>query len=424
MDLSPMLSRINPLNWRSESRALSSKAGAVPDPDAQSLEALWLSTILGGSTSAAGVAVNRDVALGVSTVFACVDVKARTIGSLPLMIYRRLPGNDREPAYDHPLYSLLHDAPNDEMTSSDFRRAMQANLELHQSAYALISRNGFREITGLVPVPACDVDLKRQGGQLQYHIGSSVYDPSQVVHLRGTSFNGLLAPELMHTCRDAIGLAVALDRNAGYFFKNGSFPGGFLEHPARLSTEAATRLQDAFQEQTGGANSGKVKVLEEGLKYSAGRAPNTESQFDESRDRQSKEIARIFGVPGHKVGIVGNQPRANVEQENTSFVTDTIRPVAVTWEQALNQKLLSRDERAEYYIEINLDGLLRGDVKTRYETYDIAIRNGILSPNECRKKENLNRRDGGDVFLQPMNMKDSSTPAAPAAVTPADSTDA
>jgi HK97 family phage portal protein len=175
--------------------------------------------------------------------------------------------------------------------------------------------------------------------------------------------------------------------------------------PGKISPEAADRLQRAFQSQTGGENSNKVKLLEEGLSYKEGRSPNRESQFDESRDRQAKDIARFFGVPGHKVGIIGNQPRANVEQENISFVTDTIRPLLVTWEQALNQRLLTRAERKEYYIEFQIAGLLRGDLKTRYEAYTMARQWGWLNVNEIRSLENMNSIGAqGDVYLQPLNM--------------------
>lgn len=391
-----------------EARA-SFKAGAVAQPDAPTVEGAWISSLLGAASSA-GINVNESVAMGVSTAYASINLLASTISTLPCNIYRRLPnGKGRELASDHPLFTLLHDAPHDEMTSVDFRRALQANLSLHQNAYAIIMRNGFGDIVGLIAREEKDVQLVRRGGELKYIIDGNTLHASQVVHLRGTSFNGLLADSLVKTARDSIGLAAALDKNAGYFFKNGSFPGGFLETDGRLSEEAALRLQGAFQAQTGGANSGKVKVLEDGLKYKEGRSPNRESQFDESRDRQAKDIARFFGVPGHKVGIIGNQPRANVEQENISFVTDTIRPLLVTWEQALNQKLLTPEERKTYYIEFNIAGMLRGSLKERYDAYSIARNGGWLNVNEIRALENMNDiGPGGDVYLQPLNMADAS----------------
>lgn len=396
----------------SDQRSL--KTGAVPDPGAQSLEHLWITSLLGGVSSSAGVNVSRSAALGVPTVFGCIDVLARTVASLPLNIYRRLPGDaGRELATDHPLYTLLHDAPNPEMTSSDVRRAMQANLSLHGNGYALILRNGFDEIVEIQPVPSWDVSVTRVGRALRYTIGNTTYDSFQVVHLRGTSFDGCLAPDTMLTTRETIGLAIALDRNAGYFFKNGSFPGGFLQHPSKLSPEARMNLESSFAAETGGANSHRVKLLEEGLTYKEGRAPNRDSQFDESRDRQGREIARIFGVPPHKVGIVTNQPRANVEEENLSFVVETLSPILKTWEQALSQKLLSIAERAEYYIEFNLAGLLKGNFKSQNEAFALGRQWGWFSVNDIRKMLNLNPiGPAGDVYLQPLNMQDSKNQTA------------
>lgn len=427
MPLAPILSKINPLNWgggesRAQGQKFPSTAGAIPQPDAPTLENLWLQTLLGGPLSSAGVNVSHTTALGVSTVLACVDVLSRSVSSLPLNIYRRLPGDGgREVAADHPLFPLLHDAPNPEMTSADMRRALQANFSLHGNGYALIVRNGFQDIVELQPVPAYDVEVRRVGRSMRYTIGGEEYDSFQVIHLRGTSFNGLLGHDIISTARDCIGLAIALDRNAGYFFKNGSFPGGFLEHPSKLTPEAAQRLQSAFQEQTGGGNANKIKVLEENMKYKEGRSPNRESQFDESRDRQAKEIARIFGVPQHKVGIIGNQPRANVEQENISFVADTLRPILVSWEQALNQKLLRRDERSEYYIEFNLSGLMRGDFKSQNEAFALGRQWGWFSVNDIRQMLNLNPiGEQGDVYLQPMNMTNAATGQTPPANPPND----
>lgn len=390
-----------------EARA-SFKAGAVAQPAMPDIESQWLSSLLGAASSA-GINVNEKVAMGVSTVYASVNLLANTVATLPCNIHRRLEGGlGSEVATDHPLYSILHDSPHDEMTSVDFRRAVQANLSLHQNGYAIIVRNGFNDISALIPRQEKDVEPVRVGGELKYIIDGSYLDASQVIHLRGTSFNGILPDSLTDTARDSIGLAAALDKNAGYFFKNGSFPGGFLEIDGSLSPEARRNLEASFQAGTGGENASKVKLLEEGLKWREGRSKNNESQFDESRDRQAKDIARFFSVPGHKVGIIGNQPRANVEQENISFVTDTIRPILVTWEQAMNQKLLTPEERKTYFIKFNIAGLLRGDLKTRFEAYNIARNGGWMNVNEIRALEDQsNIGAAGDIYLQPLNMADS-----------------
>jgi len=388
---------------------ISSKMGAVPDASAMSVDQAFTNWMLWGASSTSGIPVNESTAMGIATVYACVDVLAQSIGSIPLNLYRRTSGagsRDRELAYDHPLFTLLHDSPNEEMTSCDFRKAMQANLSLHNGAYAVIRRNGFGEVVSLTVFPYNEVEPRRVGGQLQYKVAGEWLHSSQVIHLRGTTFNGVCSPDLVHTVRNVIGLAAALDLNLAAFFKNGSFPGGFVETPAKLTPEAINRLASQFSQS--GGNSYRVKVLEQDLKYREGRTANRDAQLDETRDRQDKQIARVFRLPGHKVGIIGNQPRANVEQENISFVTDTLRPICVTWEQELNMKLLTPQERGEYYFEFNLSGLLRGDLKARYEAYNIGRNGGWLSVNEIRRMENLNSiGDAGDIYLQPLNMTDA-----------------
>ena len=383
--------------------------GAVPDAQAESLETQWINSLLMGAGSSAGISVTPSKAMGVATVFACVSVLARSVASLPLHIYQRQPDGSRNLAVDHPLYDILHAAPNDEMTSLDFRMALQANLSLRQNSYAVIGRTRSGRVIDITPVENHEVEVMRDKATsaLFYQVKGDSLFANEVLHLKGLSYNGLLAPDMIHEVRDVLGLALALDRNASSFFKNGSFPGGFLSHPGKLSAEAANRMRVSFEQQTGGENSHRLKVLEEGLQYIQGRMANKDAQMDESRERQAKEIARIFGVQGHKVGIVDNQPRANVEQDNISFVVDTLRPLLVNWEQAMNAKLLTREERRTYYVEFNISGLLRGDAKARFETYDIGIRNGIFNANECRRLENMNPRPGGEIFLQPLNMAPS-----------------
>lgn len=379
--------------------------GAVPRPDLGASG--WAGFLFGGLGSSAGVSVNQKSALGVATVYACVDVLARTIASLPLHVYQRLPNGERQRAPGMPLYRLLHDAPNAEMTSADFRYAMQANLSLHQNAYAVIGRQRDGDIFDLVPWPATEVEFYRDATtrELTYQMGGSRLSSQDVLHLRGMTFDGVCSKTLVSSVKDVIGLAIALDRNAGTFFKNGSMPGGFVKTAGTLSAEAIERLRAQFT--LTGENAHKVKVLEEGLDWQDGsRTVNKDAQFDESRDRQSREIARLFGVPAQKIGLISSQPRANAEQENLSFVVDTIRPICVRWEQALNARLFPRG--SDLFAEFDLTGLLRGDSKTRAEYYALARQWGWMSVNEIRRAENMRGiGEDGDIYLQPMNMIDA-----------------
>ena len=366
--------------------------------------------MLGGLESTAGTRVDAKSALGVATVFACVSLLARTISTLPLNVYRRREDQGREIAYEHPLFDLLHNAPNDDMTSTDFRSAMQTHLSLQNNAYATILKTASGRVAGLDPHNPKDVEpyRDRTTGELKYRIGGTSFASSEVLHLKGMTFDGLCGADMLPIARNCIGLAIALERNASTFFKNGSFPTGVIKHPMTVSAEAQKRIIAQMQASMSGTNAHKLQFLEEGMEYVAQQMPNRDSQFDESRNRQDYALARYFGVPPHKVGIVSAQPRANVEQENISFVTDTIRPIVVGWEQQMNLRLLTREERSRYFIEFNLSGLLRGDTKTRYDVYALAKQWGIMNTNEIRRAENMNPiGPEGDIYLTPLNMADA-----------------
>lgn len=386
------------------------KDGAVSAPFVtSSVEQLWLATILRQASSASGVAVTPLRALGVATVYACVNKLSSTIATLPLQVYRRRADGGKELDHEHPLYDLLHVEPNKLMSSVSFRMAMEGHRSLRNNALAIITRDrgSTHNITPVNPEDVTDVRLGVDGQQLVYSIKGSSYFQDEVLHLKGATRDGVVGLDLISTVHDVLGLAIALEENASKFFRNGSRPGGVLSHPALLSQQAYDRLKSEMESKHQGIeNAYKMMILEEGLKFEAQREANKDSQFDESRDRQDRAIARVFGVPPHKVGINTNMPRANMEQENIGFVVDTIRPICVIWEQELNRKLLSKEERRTHFIEFNLSALLRGDLAARYESYAKARQWGWLCVDEIRALENLNPLpDGsGKVYLQPMNM--------------------
>lgn len=372
----------------------------------------WLmQSLIGAAQNATGISVTPLRAMGVASVFACVRVLSDTIGTLPLDIKQKV-GRSSRLALGHRLYPVLHDMPNEEMTSTDVRSAMQANLSLRSNCYAEVLRDLDGDPVGLYPVEAHKVDVYRnsQTKKLQYRLMESgaTLSAKDVVHIRANTFNGILGIDVLTSVRECIALAIALQDNAAKFFGNGSRPGGVLEHPASLSTEAQERLRNQIEAQTGGKNLYRMLVLEEGLKYVAQRSENKDSQFDESRQAQDLNICRVFGVPPHKIGINSGQPRANVEQDNLSFISETIRPICIRWEQTLNAKLLSPEERDQgFYIEFDLDAILRGDLKSRFDAYAVARQWGWMSANDIREKEGMIPIEGGDVYLQPLNMADA-----------------
>ena len=370
-----------------------------------------MQSLIGATQNATGISVTPLRAYGVASVFACIRVLSDTVGTLPLNVLQR-EKRSRRMATEHRLYTVLHDMPNTEMTSTDLRSAMQSNLSLRSNCYAEILRDSDGDVVGLYPVEASKVDCYRDSKtkELRYRLTENgvVLRSAEVIHIRSNTFNGLTGIDVLGATRECIALAIALQDNAAKFFGNGSRPGGVLEHPASLSTEAQERLRNQVEAQTGGKNLYRLMVLEEGLKYVAQRSENKDSQFDESRQAQDLNICRIFGVPPHKIGIMSGQPRANVEQDNLSFIMDTIRPICIRWEQTLNAKLFTQEERDQgFHVEFDLDALLRGDLKSRYDSFAVARQWGWLSANDIREKEGLPPIEGGDVYLQPLNMADT-----------------
>lgn len=374
---------------------------SLSNPDREILEAL-----IGMSNTASGVTVTPIKAMAVSTVYACVNRIAGTVASLPLKLYRRGATGSVEEATDHPLYRLMHSRPNDEMTSVTFRRTMQANKSLRNVSYAFIVRNGLGEVTDLTPIAPQDITLERatSNSPLVYRVRGTIVQASQILHLKGLSMDGVVPMDLVGTAREAIALAIVLQDNAARFFSNSSRPGAVLEHPGKLSPEAAKRLRESFEKNyKGSENAYKVALLEEGLKLASNRAHNTDSQFEESRKRQALEITQFFGLPPHKVGILDNATFSNIEEQNLEYVVDTIGLEVAEWEQTLNNQLLNPEEQKTLFFAFKMEGLLRGAIATRYAAYAIGRNWGWLSPNDIRRMENLNPIKGGDAYDIPPN---------------------
>ena len=367
----------------------------------------WLlQAVLGRIASSTGLTVTPLRMMGIATTFACIRVLSKTMASLPLQLFKGDGQGGRILAMDHPLYSICHDAPNQEMTAFTFLSTMEGHLSLRQNAYAEILRDVDGDPVGLYPMDPNEVRLTRVLGKLVYTYipNSSKFTTHDVLHLVGYSRNALVGIDHSYNLQEVFALAIALQDNAAKFFGNGSRPVGVLEHPASLSAEAQMRLRDQLEQSTSGKNAYRMMVLEEGLKYQATRSENKDSQFQEAREYQDLQICRVFGVPPHKAGITHSQPRANVEEENLSFVADVIRPECVLWESALNMKLLNEEERGQgYHFEFQMDALLCGALPTRYAAYAVGRTGGWLSVNDVRRMERMNPVKDGDGRMQPLN---------------------
>ena len=372
---------------------------------------------MGGSTS--GKPVNERSAMQMTAVYSCVRILAEAVAGLPLHLYRYTDSGGKEKALDHPLYLLLHDEPNPEMSSFVFRETLMTHLLLWGNAYAQIIRNGKNEVVALYPLMPNKMEVDRdEHGQLYYKYqrtsdeaptmnGSSVIlKPCDVLHIPGLGFDGLVGYSPIAMAKNAIGMAIACEEYGAKFFANGAAPSGVLEHPGTIKDPG--RVREAWQSQFGGSsNSGKVAVLEEGMKYTPISISPEQAQFLETRKFQINEIARIFRVPPHMVGDLEKSSFSNIEQQSLEFVKYTLDPWVIRWEQSMMRSLLSPDEKKSYYVKFNLEGLLRGDYQSRMNGYAIGRQNGWMSANDIRELENLDRipaEEGGDLYLINGNM--------------------
>lgn len=375
------------------------------------------SFFLGNST--AGKRVNERSAMQMTAVYSCVRILSESVASLPLHLYRYTDDGGKEKAVEHPLYVLLHDEPNPEMTSFVFRETMMTHLLLWGNAYAQIIRNGKGEVIALYPLMPDRMTVDRDDhGRLYYEYqvssddaptnkGSSVkLSPEDVLHVAGLGFDGLVGYSPIAMAKNAIGLAIAAEEYGSKFYANGAAPSGVLEHPGTLKDP--TKVRESWQSTFGGShNANKVAVLEEGMKYTPISISPNEAQFLETRKFQINEIARIFRVPPHMVGDLEKSSFSNIEQQSLEFVQYTLGPWISRLEQSMVRTLLSLDEKKQYFIKFNVDGLLRGDYQSRMNGYATARQNGWMSANDIRELENLDRipaEKGGDLYLINGNM--------------------
>ncbi len=363
----------------------------------------WLGDALGAGPTVAGVAISERNALGIAAVWAAVRVLSESVAALPLVVYRR-DGRARERAGEHPLYSILHDAPNPDMSSYQFRETLQAHCCLWGNAYAEIVRDG-GVVAALWPIQPerVEVRLRSDGRPLYLVDGRRAIEASDMLHFAGISHDGLVGHSPIRWARESLGLAAAAEQHGASVFGNGATPGGVLEHPGVMSDEAIERLRESWESMHRGARRAhRVAILEQGMKWSAMSMPNDDAQWLQTRQFQITEIARWFRLPPHMIGDLSRSSFSNIESQQLSFYRDSLLPHLVRWEQEIRRKLFARDEA---YAEFVVDGLLRADTATRFQAYSLGRSGGWLSINDIRERENLNPIVGGDDYLTPLNMQ-------------------
>ncbi len=371
----------------------------------------WLVRHFGGVQVHSGVDVNETSAMQNTAVFACVRILSDTVASLPLPVFRRLEPQGKSKDYSSALYMLLHDRPNSEQTSFQWRKTGIAHQLLWGDWFSEIEYNNSGMPVALWPIPPWLVEVRRaKSGGVYYDVrlpdqSKRTLASWQMLHIRDLSTDGLRGKSRIRYGAEAIGLSIAAEEFGARFYGEGANVGGIIEHPGRLKDTALDNFKASIKESyVGLGKAHRLMVLEEGSKYHRVGIPPNEAQFLELRKFQVAEIGRLFGISQlHKIGDLDKATFSNIEHQSIEFVVDTIRPLLVNIEQELNYKLFDGKPQ---FAEFVIDGLLRGDTKSRNEAYAIMRQNGIISANEWRAFENMNPLpdDVGNLYLVPMNM--------------------
>jgi len=378
----------------------------------------FFAQLIDWSKTSSGVNVTVESSLSLAAVWACVRVKQEDIAKLPCHLYQRKPDGSKARATSHPLYELILSRPNSLQTAFDFKAFMQGQLDLRGNALAIKEFNGRGQVVNLWPVPWSSVSVKTtaENRDLFYEVTfpsgkRETFPADGVVHLRGVSLDGVVGVSPITYHRETIGLGMAAEKYGAAFFGNNAKPGGMLKLKEVIGPERSKQLREDWEDRfQGPENSHKLVILDGEMDWQQIGMDNADAQFVETRKLSNQDIYRIFRMPPHKVGDLERATFSNIEQQALEYVTDCLLSDMVRWEQTLKRDLLTDPERASgYFFEFMPDALMRGDIKSRYEAYAIARNWGVLSVNDIRDRENLNRIANGDIYLQPLNMIEAGT---------------
>lgn len=373
--------------------------------------AYWLINAFGGDTTASSKNVSAESALRTVAVFACVNLIASTIASLPFPVYKRLAGGGKERDYTHPLYDLLHNRPNPEMTSYEWRQCTTGHRELWGNAYSNIEYGSNGRPKALWPLRPDRMVVKRseRTGEIVY-----VYTmpdgeqrgmlADEVMHLKGFGTDGMMGLSPISMARESLGMGMAAEEYGARFFGNDSRPGGILKAPNKLQPADAKTLKESWESVHGGLqNRHRVAVLENGVEWQQIGIPPRDAQFLELRQFQRSEIPMLFGIPPHMIGDTDKVTSwgSGIEQLSVGFVTYSLRSRLVSFEQRVMLDLMTEAERKTWFVEFLVDGLLRGDAVSRTNALATRKQNGVLNADEWREIENMNPLPNGEgkVFL-------------------------
>lgn len=376
-------------------------------PEARSLAdpAPWLLDLFGATPALSGVTISPATAMRCTPVRAAVEAISESVGGLPLHVYER-DGDARERAPDHPAYAILHDQANDWTPASLFLEQVTRDALLWGNGYAFINRADGqpRELIRLAP-SAITVELDTLTSEPRYRLsdGTSnrMLDRRDVLHIQAPSIDGVKGASPVTECKEAIALAIVMERHAARLFGRGGRPSGLLKFPQRLGAETAKRIKQSWQAAHAGENSGGTAVLEEGGEFQALTLNSVDAQFQQLWQHSILEIARVFRVPPHLIFELGRATWGNAAEMGAAFLRFTLDRWLKTWQGEIRLKLIAPEDRSRFYAEFLVDDLLRSDLAARATAYSQLIAARVLNPNEVRAMENRAPYDGGNAFLNP-----------------------
>lgn len=364
-----------------------------------------------GVRGSGAAAVQPDALLSNSAVAVrCVNLRSEMLASVGLFVFRRTSEGGRERADDLPLYPVLHDLMNPQMTAYEGREFLIRSLDLHGNAFARIERDNRGAVVALYPLAPGYVTVEKlANGRLRYRVsepagGVTILLQEEVLHIRGPSRDGIMGVSAIQFGRGAMSLRISQAETASALVENGLRPSGVMSYDERIDTTARTKIREAVAERLqGSTNAGQLLIMDGGAKYTPLAWSAEDAEFLASQKLSNEDVARLFGVPPTSVGITDKATYSNTEQEARSLVANCLGPLASRVEAAMLRCLLTDEGRRTLYIEHDLAALLKGDVQARFEAYRIGREIGVFSPNDIRRRENETPIPGGDVYHQPAN---------------------
>ncbi len=349
---------------------------------------------------------DTDKALTLTAVWCAIRLLAESVSSLPISVFTRQNNGDKIEAVNNPIYKLVKFKPNYYQNKITFFEFIMLCICTNGNAFVQIIRNNGGTPTELICLNPDDVKVVVNEGEVFYQIDKgAIMDSSDVLHFKTLTDDGITGISPVDQCSKALKYSENLQEFGNTFFSNGAKPSSILQTDRALSDTALQRLKTSFNNNYGKLkNSNSTIVLEEGLTFKPISISPEQAQFLSSRQFSIEEVARIFNIPPHLLKDLSKSSFNNIEMQSQEFVTYTLMPYITRIEEEINLKLFRTNEIGKTFVEFNVNGLLRGDVKSRTESYRTAITNGYMSVNEVRRKENMNSIEGGDKHFMQMNM--------------------